>query len=110
MLTSEALCLPLDEIDLLYVNESALCDIGHWSSRLAPHGLTCAVGYWGEIVQHRPATAEDVRQAYRRILGREAESDDVVQARVGMPTWKLHEALISSTEFLRKKPKRPFPD
>jgi predicted Ser/Thr protein kinase/methylase of polypeptide subunit release factors len=52
-------------------------------------------------LRRSPATAADVRQAYRLILGREPESRHIVQARVGMPMLKLRDALISSPEFLK---------
>jgi hypothetical protein len=47
----------------------------------------------------RPATAEDVRMAYVLLLGREPESDAVVDCRIGMPLHQLRDMFLRSSEF-----------
>jgi hypothetical protein len=47
----------------------------------------------------RPATSEDVRMAYVLLLGREPESDAVVDSRIGMPLHQLRDTFLRSSEF-----------
>jgi hypothetical protein len=48
---------------------------------------------------HLAATAEDVRAAYRLMLGRLPESEEVVQSRVGMSIIDLRRLVLNSGEF-----------